>query len=124
MNVPIVLAYIMVGLLWGCTNPFIKNAQQNMKAIPDQSITKTLQRFIAEPSLFIPFIINQSGSFFYYFLVSSQPISVVSPICNSLSFVFTAITSYYYFEEDLQSPWLLVLGIALVLMGSYICISC
>ena len=123
MHIQIMVAYVMVGVLWGCTNPFIKHAQENMNSSTDQSTLKTLQRFFFEPNLFLPFLINQSGSMFYYFLVSAQPISIVSPICNSLSFIFTAITSYCYFGEDLQSPFLLILGILLVLLGSYICIS-
>jgi multidrug transporter EmrE-like cation transporter len=122
----IIVCYILVGILWGCTNPFIKNAQLKNTGLPVSTEQKSafynLKKFVTDPLIFLPFIFNQSGSFFYYIIISSQPISIASPICNSLSFIFTAITGYWYFREELHSLSMLVIGILFILTGSYVCI--
>lgn len=128
----IVFLYFLVGILWGCTNPFIKHAQakhNNNNSLPTNTNTEsksyinTIKKFVTDPFMFLPFLLNQSGSFFYYFIIASQPISVASPICNSLAFMFTAVTGYCYFKEELQSLSLLLIGVGFVLTGSFICIS-
>jgi multidrug transporter EmrE-like cation transporter len=127
------IPFAVVGILWGCTNPFIKDAQKSAKSQTSQiqeqhhrneSTFASLKRFLTEPAMFVPYIVNQLGSLvFFLYVVPRQPISVASPICNSLSFVFTAITSYGYFGEDPQSWRYLLLGIVCVLLGSYICME-
>lgn len=118
-----ILSYVIVGILWGCTNPFIKYAQAKHNDKRSNSILNILKRFFTDPLLFLPFLLNQSGSFFFYYIISTQPISIASPICNALSFIFTAITGYWFFKEELQSLSTLVIGIFLILLGSYICIT-
>jgi drug/metabolite transporter (DMT)-like permease len=149
------LQYLLVGMLWGCSNPFIKHAQAKQASIQHQSGTGTIttkesqrqhdhdhpdqdndsnttsestiasiKRFLTNPAMCVPYLINQSGSLvFFLFVIPYQPITIAAPICNALSFIFTAITSYGYFHEELCSWQYLVLGIACVLFGSYICIS-
>ena len=129
----IVFCYFLVGILWGCTNPFIKYAQaknngsslptNNNNTVESKTYLNTIKKFVTDPFMFLPFLLNQSGSFFYYFIIASQPISVASPICNSLAFMFTAVTGYCYFKEELHSLSLLLIGVAFVLTGSFICIS-
>jgi drug/metabolite transporter (DMT)-like permease len=134
----IFICYLIVGILWGCTNPFIKHAQSKNSSSnamlvstihdhPKLSSTSTtfgmIRKFFSDPLLFLPFLVNQSGSFFFYYIISSQPISVASPICNSLAFIFTAITGYFYFKEEVHSISVLILGVAFVLLGSYVCIT-
>lgn len=132
----LVFCYFLVGILWGCTNPFIKNAQEkhnnksllpsstnNNANVESKTYINTIKKFVTDPFMFLPFLLNQSGSFFYYFIISSQPISVASPICNSLAFMFTAMTGYCYFKEELHSLSLLLIGVCFVLTGSFVCIS-
>jgi hypothetical protein len=35
----------------------------------------------------------------FLFLLSKEPVSVAAPVCNALTFVFTAITGYFIGEE-------------------------
>jgi len=127
MKLITVFGYLSVGLLWGCTNPFIKRAQQQshlerLAFEPGEvSTIETLRRLLI-PSVFIPFAINQSGSFVYLLMLSNEPLTVASITCNSLTFLITAITSYYLGEE-IHSPLLLFFGVLLVVIGCYICIS-
>lgn len=120
-----ILGYALVGMLWGCSNPFIKRAQsesQSEKADPKSpSIVTSITRLVTNPRMFFPFLVNQSGSFVYYYLLSSEPVSRASPICNSLTFLFTAVTGYLWFGEEVRNPVLLCLGIIAILAG--VCIS-
>jgi len=132
------LAYLLVGILWGCSNPFIKHAQTTIdgcnngsQGAPPYSFNKLhlimisiydeIYRLMTSPTLLIPFIINQSGSVVYYYLLSNQPITRASPICNSLTFMFTALTGHYFFHEEIKHPLCLFSGVILILAG--ICIS-
>lgn len=139
------LGYLIVGICWGCTNPFIKKgtmkkANENTlnnnsihtkgdeneddKEIKKSSMKKhisTLKNFCMEPRIFLPFLINQSGSLVYYLLLSKEPVSKASPICNALTFILTAITGYVFCNEEIRSPFLLITGCFLVLLGIYFC---
>lgn len=121
-----VIGYALVGVLWGCSNPFIKRAQTDTRETSptdskNSSVFSTIWRLLTTPKLLVPFLINQSGSFVYYYLLSSEPVSRASPICNSLTFLFTALTGYIWFGEEVRNPLLLSIGIAFVLVG--VCIS-
>ena len=57
-----ILCYLVVGMLWGCTNPFIKNAQSkkyDLNSSNKKTIYYTLKNFVTDPLLFLPFILNQ-----------------------------------------------------------------
>lgn len=121
-----VVGYLLVGALWGCSNPFIKHAQANTleheKTDPkNSSMFGSLYRLLTKPKLLVPFLVNQSGSFVFYYLLASEPVSRASPICNALTFIFTAATGYTCFGEEVRYPWLLFLGITLVLGGVCVC---
>jgi drug/metabolite transporter (DMT)-like permease len=126
------LGYLIVGICWGVTNPFIKRATMT-KALENassegekgvaQSHRATLRQFCTEPRIFLPFLVNQSGSIVYYLLLSKEPISKAAPICNALTFILTAITGYVFLKEEIRSPLLLATGSFLVLCGIYLCCS-
>lgn len=127
------LCYLLVGMLWGCTNPFIKRAQTHSNSLPSNKGNNNnngsgtigmLRRLFNDPKVYIPYSINQSGSFLFYFLLSKEPVSRAAPICNALTFIFTAITGFYILGEKVSRPILLIVGIALVIIGTFICITC
>jgi len=128
------LCYLLVGMLWGCTNPFIKRAQ-NAPTLPSNKNSNSnsnsnsgtigmLKRLFKDPKLFIPYSIYQIGSLLFFFLLSKEPVSRAAPICNALTFIFTAITGFYILGEKVTRPALLCLGIALVIGGTFVCITC
>jgi drug/metabolite transporter (DMT)-like permease len=124
------LCYLLVGILWGCTNPFIKRAQNHSNTLPSNKNNSNsgtfgmLRRLFNDPKVYIPYSINQSGSILFYFLLSKEPVSRAAPICNALTFIFTAITGFYILGEKVSRPFLLILGIALVIIGTFVCITC
>jgi drug/metabolite transporter (DMT)-like permease len=128
------VGYLAVSILWGCTNPFIKHAQKvSSPAAPvfankenkKFSIWETilnLRRSFSNFKIFMPFILNQSGSALFYCLLSTEPVSVASPVCNSLTFIFTALTSHFIFKENVKYPWMLAVGIVFILCGTVLCL--
>jgi len=125
-NIKTLLGYLLVSVLWGCTNPFIKHAQSNSSKENKEASKSTLavmKRFAKDYKMIIPFCINQCGSFMFYFLLSTEPVSIASPVCNSLTFLFTAITSYFVFNETVQHPLLLIGGTVFIITGTALCLA-
>lgn len=50
-------------------------------------------------------------------------VSLAVPLCNSLTLVFTALTSHYVLGEELKEPRRVALGAALVLLGVTLCLA-
>jgi drug/metabolite transporter (DMT)-like permease len=119
-----ILSYLLVGALWGITNPFIKRAKENSGkrdySDSEKSPLETVIELLTNPAQLIPFAINQSGSLFFYYLLANDPLTVAGPLCNALTFAFTAITAFLL-GEQVRSPILLALGTLLVLLGVYLC---
>ena len=140
------LGYLTVGVLWGVTNPFIKRAaekasKERAEAPRHQagagtgasvgggingtgrSHLATLRHFCTDPRIFVPFLVNQTGSLVFYYLLSKEPVSRTAPVCNALTFIFTALTGYLVLKEDVRSPVLLGAGSVLVVLGTYFCVK-
>jgi hypothetical protein len=120
------LSFILVSMLWGCTNPFVKRGSEIIDKLDTTgNIWKKLNAFrtiLTSPSLFIPICVNQLGSILFYFLLATENISLAVPICNSLTFAFTGITAYII-GEKVQYPIYLFAGVGLVVLGISICVS-
>ncbi|RLN65948.1 hypothetical protein BBJ29_007098 [Phytophthora kernoviae] len=123
------LSFLFVGALWGCTNPLIKRGKRSdddtMYARKDNSVqefAKQVVHLMKNWQFVLPFILNQSGSVVYVYLLGSAEISNAVPICNSLTFVFTAITSRLLGEKP-QRPISTYTGMVLILLGVVICFN-
>ncbi|XP_055692140.1 transmembrane protein 234 homolog [Lutzomyia longipalpis] len=117
------VSLVLVGLLWGATNPFIKKGSQGIQHVNSNS---KIRKFLLEIKFIIkrwqywvPFLLNQSGSLVYFFTLQKTELSLAVPVANSLTFVFTAITARLLGEEAL--PPRALFGILLILIGTTIC---
>ena len=122
-----IVSYFIVGILWGCTNPFIKRVQGNLQSKEkdkDAPISKStiymIKQLLSNPILAIPFAVNQLGSFLFYFLLANGNVSITSPVCNALAVVFTALTGWVL-GEKYHSPLKLATGVILVYAGVLLC---
>jgi drug/metabolite transporter (DMT)-like permease len=129
---------VLVGALWGCTNPLLRqgvtavtNEKQNEDGAmcqvggPQQSkiwqwLVSTLSKFV-HASVWIPYLLNQSGSVLYYISLAQSDLSVAVPICNALALVFSIGTSYLI-GERIQQPAKTALGAGLVMAGVAVCL--
>lgn len=114
---------LAVGSLWGCTNPFLRRAggdslktcTTTQSSTENQSPRKCslsklrwVENFIRQTcALFVnwqfllPFCLNQLGSALFVVALGIADLSVVVVLCNGLTFVFTAATSYLLGEPSI-----------------------
>lgn len=125
--VPSCVWFFIVGALWGCTNPFLKQSgsgQQLEIKHTGESFLARLGREVGQLILnwrfLLPFGLNQLGSVLFLSTLASAGISMAPPLCNSLAFVFTIITARLLGEKELSART--ILGMSLVLAGSAVCI--
>jgi hypothetical protein len=117
--------FLLVGALWGCTNPLLKKGTEaTNKCQGDGSWSNyfsSVWATLTNVGFIVPFLLNQSGSLLYVYLLGSSDLSMAVPICNSLTFVFTAVTSIFL-GEQVQRPLNVCVGVVSVLFGVAICI--
>ena len=104
---------IAVGLLWGCTNVFMKKGI----SFPEHDQTKNfftnllqdLKFLIINWKFILPFGINQLGSVLFTVLLGNNDFSLIVPISNALTFLFTFLTAYLMGENTLSTSLFLSL---------------
>lgn len=118
---------VAVGMLWGCTNPLIKLGSKGVTDLPKRS--HPVMQFLAETfflftrwQYLVPFLLNMCGSVVFFWSLGSAEISLVVPITNSLTFLFTTVTSQLLGETRGVNRSTLA-GMALVLIGVSICVT-
>ncbi len=115
--------FILVGLLWGATNPLLKRGSQGIENVKHKN--RVLQ-FLMEMKFLVlnwryvlPFSINQLGAVLYYVTISRADITLAVPLTNSLTFLFTTLFGWLLGERI--SPWTIA-GVVLVMSGVAMCI--
>ena len=122
------LSMMVVGALWGCTNPLLRKgsveAAKDTKSDTKQD-TSMLQKFVKsflDVKVWLPYVLNQSGSLAFYFLLAKSDISTAVPICNAMALLFSFVTSSVLGEPIPNLPKT-ALGASLILVGVTICVS-
>ena len=119
-----VLLLVVVALLWGITNPLMKKGG---RGIEQTRAGNRLTQLIAELkflafrwSYTLPFLVNQSGSVLYHYVLSSTELSVAVPVANWLTLLVTIITGHLLGERIKDSRT--YIGIILVVCGICMCV--
>ncbi|SBS95018.1 conserved Plasmodium protein, unknown function [Plasmodium ovale curtisi] len=89
--------YVLVGMLWGCTNVYVKKGCMGKKR--KQTTTHDIVAIVKDLNVMLPYVLNQIGSLFYYYLLSKSDISLAMPLSNIASFFFTYITEIIIFKK-------------------------
>jgi drug/metabolite transporter (DMT)-like permease len=104
-----ILSFLLVGICWGFTTPFIRRAAVSYTAPTNPSITDpsrswlsrqlakaffTVIGLVRKPSYAIPLVANLTGSIWFFLLVGQAELSLTVPITNSLAFLFTVLGEY------------------------------
>ena len=137
-----VLSAVLVGAVWGCTNPFLRKGATNDENIGGQSrdeksdkptddqsnqskknhsMVQSLLRF-RRVRVWLPYLLNQSGSILYYKLLATSDLSLSVPVCNALALVFSSATSFLL-GERVDRPVAAIFGSLLVTLGVAICMA-
>ncbi|XP_051892651.1 transmembrane protein 234 isoform X2 [Pristis pectinata] len=94
---------ILVALLWGATNPFLKKGTEGIEKVKSGNFVTQLfaemKFLILNYKYLIPFLLNQSGSLLYYFTLASTDLSLAVLLSNSLTFLFTLLTGKLLGED-------------------------
>mmetsp|Transcript_20550 Transcript_20550/g.29814 ORF Transcript_20550/g.29814 Transcript_20550/m.29814 type:complete len:170 (-) Transcript_20550:514-1023(-) len=140
------MSFVLVGAVWGCTNPFLRkgsaddeqeqqpnntkkngdnkdinqNGGQNAESSERKSILNSLSR-LRRVGVWLPYLLNQGGSLLYYRLLAESDLTLSVPISNALALLFSALTSFFL-GERLDKPYRAALGAAFVLVGVGICL--
>ncbi|KAK5025288.1 hypothetical protein LTS07_008139 [Exophiala sideris] len=105
-----ILSFLLVGICWGFTTPFIRKAAINYTPPSNPSITdpnrswvsrQVLKAFftviglLRSPRYAVPLLLNLTGSIWFFLLVGQAELSLTVPITNSLAFLFTVLGEWY-----------------------------
>ncbi|KAM5430930.1 hypothetical protein McanMca71_003118 [Microsporum canis] len=143
------LSFLLVGLAWGFTTPFIRRAAVDFNArneakqgnssqpttrhrkpsllsaswIREKVVTVfwTVVNLLRTPAYSVPLLINLTGSVWFFLLVGKHELSLTVPITNSTAFLFTVLGEWYVEGKVIsKETWL---GMALVLGGIALCVQ-
>mmetsp|Transcript_12488 Transcript_12488/g.30530 ORF Transcript_12488/g.30530 Transcript_12488/m.30530 type:complete len:162 (+) Transcript_12488:98-583(+) len=135
VNATEALSLILVGALWGCTNPFMRKGFVDTKKTDEEkkkgsnrcdadggfkSLMVRKLGLLANVKVWLPYLVNQVGSLMYYKTLASSNLTHSVPICNATAMVFSSITSAIL-GEKVNQPGKATLGVVLVLTGVAIC---
>ncbi|XP_072102738.1 transmembrane protein 234 [Mobula birostris] len=116
---------ILVALLWGATNPFLKKGTEGIEKVKSGNAVAQLfaemKFLIFNYKYMIPFLLNQSGSVLYYFTLASTDLSLAVLMSNAVTFLFTLITGKLL-GEDIGGKQEIT-GMLLTLMGITLCVA-
>lgn len=134
MKLDEVFYLLLVGALWGCTNPLMRKASENQDGKHNNTentssatsnapnpILNLLSR-LANIKIWLPYAINQAGSLLYYKLLVSSRLTISVPICNATAMVFSCITSMLL-GERVDRPLRAGIGVVCIMLGSAICMK-
>jgi hypothetical protein len=103
------VAALLVGLIWGSTNPFIRRGTLAVEAARTQQATDKGTagwRSWVTPGILIPWLANQLGSVLFVLLLGQADISMAVPVANAISIAANAVVSVkacVMFEDPLAS---------------------
>lgn len=88
------VAALLVGLIWGCTNPFIRRGSLEVEAAQaqQQGGSKAWQAWFS-PAICVPWLCNQLGSVLFVVLLGQADISMSVPVANAVSIAANALVS-------------------------------
>ncbi|KAI2625832.1 integral membrane protein [Hypoxylon sp. NC1633] len=133
-----VAGFLLVGLAWGLTTPFIRRAARDHKPLAYPLLerddvkaswikSKLYGAFFAvvdllrNPRYAIPLLINLTGSVWFFLLIGQAELSLTVPIVNTLAFLFTVLGDWWVDKKVIsRDTWI---GMALSLCGIGLCVQ-
>lgn len=117
-----VMSIVVVGFVWGATNPFIRSASKAQSEKETNKNNGTLTKIILnffvsflDWKFSIPFALNQCGSVVFNALVVHFPVTAVVPCVNAIQFVSTFFVGHLMGETMESSSMKQKMGMVLSL---------
>jgi hypothetical protein len=112
------LDFLLVGLLWGSTTPFLRSTKSTKTE--ETSTAKHLKSLFTDIKFLIPFGLNQLGSIFFYRLLGAHSLAIAAAGANALAFVFSAATETALISRRVPDGRTMI-GASLIISGLYLC---
>ncbi|EGO60181.1 hypothetical protein NEUTE1DRAFT_143649 [Neurospora tetrasperma FGSC 2508] len=133
-----ILSFLLVGLAWGFTTPFLRRAAKTHNPPPHPLLEReSVQRSVVKRSILgvwfavtdliknwryaLPLGINLSGSLWFFLLVGGSELSLTVPIVNTTAFLFTVIGEWWVEGKVISRDTML--GMLLCLGGIALCVQ-
>ncbi|KAJ0381298.1 hypothetical protein COL26b_000643 [Colletotrichum chrysophilum] len=123
-----VAGFLLVGLAWGFTTPFIRRAAKDHHPAPHPILESDAVKaswlrsrlygaffgvldLLRNPRYAAPLLINITGSVWFFLLIGQAELSLTVPIVNTLAFLFTVIGEWWVEKKvisrvRLQRVWI------------------
>jgi Putative transmembrane family 234 len=128
-----IASLLLVGALWGCSNPYLRKGSVAAAELNENdtiaSSNGTQYWLIQQLSKFryiqvwLPYVLNQTGSILFYITLSRNDLSMTVPVANALALVFSIVTSTWLLNEPVQRPLYTAIGATCIMVGVTICVS-
>ncbi|KAI2630061.1 integral membrane protein [Xylaria nigripes] len=133
-----VAGFLLVGLAWGLTTPFIRRAAKTHKPPAHPLLTRddvkaswlrsklygvffAVVDLLRNPRYAIPLVINLTGSVWFFLLIGQAELSLTVPIVNTLAFLFTVLGDWWVDKKSIdRNTWI---GMILSLTGIALCVG-
>lgn len=129
------LGFLLVGMAWGLTVPFMRRAAINYTApsrpsLSDPNISRvrrlilkviyTVFDLLRRPAYLIPLLINITGSVWFFLLIGKAELSLTAPISNAFAFLFTVLGEWWAEGKVVtRNTWV---GMGMVVAGIGMCV--
>lgn len=132
------LSFILVGLAWGLTTPFIRRAARSHRPKPHPVLetdsvknhwlrSKLYGAFFSvvdllrNPRYAVPLLLNLTGSVWFFLLIGQAELSLTVPIVNTMAFLFTVLGDWYVEGKVVSRDT--AAGMVLSLVGIALCVQ-
>ncbi|KAK4188066.1 hypothetical protein QBC35DRAFT_214673 [Podospora australis] len=133
-----ILSFLLVGLAWGLTTPFIRRAARTHTPPPHPLLETDSVRsswwkkrvftaffgvvdLLKNPRYAVPLLLNLTGSIWFFLLIGKAELSLTVPIVNTCAFLFTVIGEWWV-EKKVISKHTMV-GMVLSVGGIALCVQ-
>ncbi|KAG5928615.1 hypothetical protein E4U42_000329 [Claviceps africana] len=133
-----ILSFLLVGLAWGLTTPFIRRAAQSHRppahpildtdAVKNHWLRRRLYAaffaaldLLRNPRYAIPLLLNLTGSVWFFLLIGQAELSLTVPIVNTMAFLFTVLGEWYVEGKVISRDT--AVGMVFSLVGIALCVQ-
>ncbi|KAL5604926.1 uncharacterized protein BROUX77_005112 [Berkeleyomyces rouxiae] len=132
-----ILSFILVGIAWGFTTPFLRRAAKNHMPPPHPILTSrdvqsswvkskvygalfAVLDLLRNPRYAVPLVVNLTGSVWFFLLIGQAELSLTVPIVNTLGFLFTILGEWWVENKVISKET--ALGVVISLIGIGLCV--
>ncbi|KAH6627195.1 integral membrane protein [Chaetomium sp. MPI-SDFR-AT-0129] len=133
-----ILSFLLVGLAWGLTTPFIRRAARDHQPpahpiLSSPSVASSWVRtkvyggvlavvdLLRNPRYAVPLVVNLTGSVWFFLLIGKAELSLTVPIVNTLAFLFTVVGEWWVEGKVISRETML--GMLLSVGGIALCVQ-